>query len=324
MPPTHGHEHHSHDHDHHHGHHHDHDTHHGHHHAPASFGTAFAVGTALNVVLVAAQFGYGWLANSVALMADAAHNFGDVLGLLIAWLAVALGSRGPTLRRTYGWGRSSILAALGNAMILLVGSGAIALEAIHRLLAPEPVAGTLVMVVAGAGIVINGFTAYLFSRGHDDINIRATFQHMLADAGVSFGVVLGAGLIALTGWQWVDPAISLAIVAVIVWGSWGILREAANLAMDGVPDRIAHGDVAAYLDGLPGVMEVHDLHIWALSTTETALTAHLVRDGGTDDQDLIRTAVAGLGSRFRIGHATLQVETMDIATTCRLRPAEVI
>jgi len=237
---------------------------------------------------------------------------------------VALGGRGPSLRRTYGWGRSSILAALGNAMILLVGSGAIALEAVRRLLEPQPVAGGVVMLVAAAGIVINGFTAWLFSRGHDDINIRATFQHMLADAGVSVGVVAGAGLIGLTGWLWIDPAISLAIVAVIVWGSWGILREAANLAMDGVPDRIRHPDVAEYLRGLPGVVEVHDLHIWALSTTETALTAHLVRDAAADDQALICTAVAGLGSRFRIGHATLQVETMAVAEACRLRPAEVI
>ena len=295
-----------------------------HQHAPANFGTAFAVGTALNIALVVAQISYGLLANSVALLADAAHNFGDVLGLLLAWLAAFLGTRAPSLRRTYGWGRSSILAALANATILLVGSGAIAIEAARRLFDPQPVAGGMVMIVAAAGIVINALTAWLFSRGHDDLNIRATFQHMAADAGVSLGVLVGAGLIALTGWLWIDPAISLVIVAVIIAGSWGVLREAANLAMDGVPDRIAHRDVDAWLRGLPGVVEVHDLHIWALSTTETALTAHLVRDGAADDQALIRSACTGLATRFNIGHATVQVESEDLATLCRLRPAEVV
>jgi cobalt-zinc-cadmium efflux system protein len=315
---------HDHGHDHHHHGHEGHDGHGHHQHAPASFGAAFAVGAALNIGLVAAQFIYGWLAGSVALMADAAHNLGDVLGLLLAWLAVALATRRPSLRRTYGWGRSSILAALANCVLLLVSAGMIALEALHRLAEPVAVAGGTVMVVAGAGIAVNGFTAWLFSRGHDDINIRATFQHMLADAGVSLGVVAGAVLIGLTGWMWLDPAISLAIVGVIVWGTWGVLRQSMDLAMDAVPASVPHEAVGGYLRGLPGVVEVHDLHIWALSTTETALTAHLVRDGGTDDQALIRVAVAGLDSRFRIGHATLQVETMAVAEACRLRPEEVV
>jgi len=324
----------SHDHDHHHhdqhqrdhhDHDHDHDHGHGHHHhAPAAFGAAFAIGAALNVALVAAQFAYGILAGSVALLADAAHNLGDVLGLLLAWLAAALATRAPSLRRTYGWGRTSILAALANAVILLVSCGAIALEAAHRFLDPAPVQGATVMAVAAAGIVVNGLTAWLFSHGHDDLNIKATFQHMLADAAVSFGVVIGAGAIMLTGWLWIDPVISLAIVAVIVWGSWGTLREATHLAMDGVPRRIAHADVAAYLATLDGVTEVHDLHIWALSTTETALTAHLVRDDAAAGHEIILAATAGLAARFRIGHATLQVETPELAAACRLRPAEVI
>jgi cobalt-zinc-cadmium efflux system protein len=260
----------------------------------------------------------------VALLADGAHNLGDVLGLLLAWLAAWLAGRAPSLRRTYGWGRFSILAALINAMVLLIGSGAIAVEAFHRLAAPRPVAGGLVMAAAAAGIVVNGVTAWLFSRGHEDLNIRATFLHMAGDAAVSAGVLVGAGLIGLTGWLWIDPALSLAIVLLIVWGSWGVLREAAHLVVDGVPPRIAETEVRTWLGTLPGVVEVHDLHIWALSTTQTALTVHLVRDSGADDQALIRGAAEGLGERFRIGHVTIQVETEAAAASCRLRPAEVI
>ena len=307
-----------------HDHHYDHDHHDPHHHAPATFGAAFAIGASLNTALVAAQLLYGWRANSVALLADAMHNFGDVVALLLAWGAAILGRRLPSARRTYGWGRSSILAALINAAVLLVSVGAIAVEAIHRLRNPAPVDGATVMMVAAIGIAINGFTAWLFSRGHDDLNVRAALLHMAGDAAVSAGVLVAAALIGLTGWLWLDPLTSLVIVAVIAASSWGVLRQSANLAMDGVPDGIAHADVEAYLRALPGITEVHDLHIWALSTTETALTAHLVRAEPTDDARVIQDATGGLAVKFRIRHATLQIETTDIAAACRLRPAHVV
>ncbi|MBC7636555.1 MAG: cation transporter [Acetobacteraceae bacterium] len=298
--------------------------HHGHDHTPKSFGTAFAVGTALNLGLVIAQVIYGLAANSVALLADAAHNFGDVLALLLAWGAAWLGRQSPSARRTYGWGRSSILAALINAVVLLVSAGAIAVEALYRLQEPGPVGGMTVIAVGVAGIAVNGITAYLFSRGHDDLNIRAAFLHMAYDAAVSLGVVLAAGGILLTGWLWLDPLASLVIVAVIILGTWGTLRDAVNLAMDGVPPRVAHRDVQAYLQGLPDVIEVHDLHIWGLSTSQIALTAHLVRAETGDDQAMIQAAVQGLKQKFAIDHATLQVETVSSAEICALRPAHVV
>ena len=316
-------DHHPHDHpahDHHHGGH----DHGAHRHAPAQFGTAFAVGTALNVGLVAAQVVYGLAAHSMALLADAAHNAGDVLGLLLAWGAVLLTRLRPTARRTWGWGRSSILAALINAVVLLMSVGAIAVEALRRLAEPAPVAEITVMVVAGLGILVNGATAWLFARGHDDLNIRAAFLHMAGDAAISAGVVLAAALILLTGWLWIDPLASIAIAAAITLTTWGLLRDAVNLAVDGVPANIAHGEVETWLRELPGVVEVHDLHIWGISTTQAALTAHLVRAEEVDDQQLITTACHGLGARFRIGHATLQVESLAVAASCRLRPDHVV
>lgn len=316
--------------DHHHDHdHHDHD-HHGHHHghahshAPASFGTAFAVGAALNIALIAAEVGYGLAAGSVALLADAAHNFGDVLALLLAWGAAILARRRPSARRTYGWGRFSIGAALVNAMVLLVGAGMIAVETFDRLAHPAPVGEITVMLVAAVAIVVNGGTALLFLRGHDDLNIRATFQHMAADALVSLGVVLAAAGIWLTGWLWLDPLASLLIVAIIIIGTWGTMRDAANLAMDAVPAGIAPDAVAAHLRALPGVVDVHDLHIWALSTTQTALTAHLVREPGADDQALLQQACHELEAHFAIHHSTIQMETAESAALCKLRPEEVI
>ncbi|MCW3477206.1 cation diffusion facilitator family transporter [Limobrevibacterium gyesilva] len=310
-----------------HGHDHDHAPHghdHHHHHAPADFTAAFAIGAALNIGFVAAETVYGVTANSVALLADAAHNLGDVLGLLLAWGAAWLARRRPSRRRTYGWGRSTILAALGNAAVLMVSIGAIGVEALRRFMEPEPVAGITVMVVAGIGVAINGVTAWLFSRGHDDLNIRATFLHMVADAAVSAGVVVSAALIMLTGWLWLDPLTSILIVVTIAIGTWSLLRESLNLAVDGVPIGIPHLDVEATLRALPGVVEVHDLHIWGLSTTETALTAHLVRTDSADDQVLIDRACRTLSERYRIRHATLQVETETAAVTCRLRPDHVI
>ena len=255
-----------HDHDHH-----DHHNGHGHDHAPKDFGAAFAIGTVLNIGFVIAELVYGLAANATALLADAVHNAGDVLGLLLAWGAVVLARRVPSLRRTYGWGRGSILAALINAAVLFAGVGAIAAEAVQRLIHPAPVIAATMAWVALAGIAVNGVTAWMFSRDHGDLNIRATFLHMASDAAVSLGVVVAALLIAWTGAGWIDPAASLLIVAVVVAGTWGVLRDAVNLAMDGVPAGIAPRDVEAFLCALPGVVEVHDLHIWGLSTTETAL-----------------------------------------------------
>jgi cobalt-zinc-cadmium efflux system protein len=302
---------------------------HGHSHAPARFGAAFAIGTVLNTGIVLAEIIGGLAAGSVALLADAAHNAGDVLSLLLAWGAVLLAQRLPSVRRTYGWGRGSILAALINAIIVLIGVGAIMLEAARRFSELAPVATGIVIWVALAGIAVNGATAWLFSRGHADLNIRATFVHMLADVAISAGVVIAALLVRLTGLAWIDPAVSLLIAVAIVVGTWGLLRDALNLAMDGVPAGIMTHQVEDYLRTLPDVVEVHDLHIWALSTTETALTAHLVRAAGVADErvpgeQLVLLATRGLAEHFRIGHATLQVETQALAETCRLRPAHVV
>ena len=304
-------------HDGHHGH------HHGHSHAPVAWGRAFLLGIVLNTALVAAQLGVGAWAHSTALLADAVHNAGDVLGLVFAWLAARMAQRHPTARLTYGWGRGSILAALANASVLLVGTGAIVVEAVQRLLNPAPVAGTLVMAVAALAILINGGVAILFMRGRDrDLNIRGTFLHMAADAGVSAGVLAAAWLITLTGALWLDPVASLVISAVILVGSWRLLRDATALAMDAVPPAIDPAAVRDRLLGLPGVTEVHDLHIWALSTTSTAATAHLVTPSAASG--VVPLACALLREEFAISHSTFQLETADLAERCALRPAHVV
>ena len=293
---------------------HDHDQGHGHghhhHHAPADFGRAFAIGIALNLAYVAAEAVWGVLANSLALLADAGHNAGDVVSLGLAWLAAWLAKRAPSRRYTYGLRSSSILAALANAVLLALVTGAIAWEAVLRLLQPEPSAGVTIMAVAAVGIAINGATALMFMRGRaSDLNVRSAFQHMASDALVALGVVVTGGVLLLEPrWLWLDPAVSLVISAVIVWGTWSLLREALALALAGVPAGIDQGGVATYLAGLPGVIEVHDLHIWGMSTTETALTAHLVRPGAALDDALLAEACAELKRRFAIQHATLQVE----------------
>lgn len=263
----------------------------------------------------------GLLGGSLALLADAGHNLSDVLGLLLAWVAARLTRRLPTGRRTYGFHRGTILAALGNAMLLLVAVGAIALESIRRLIEPEPVETGLMLWVAAAGIVVNAGTALLFARGREaDLNRRGAYLHMVADAGVSAGVVAGALLIGATGWYWVDPVLGLVIAGVILWGTWGLLRESMDLAMDAVPAGIDPAAVQAFLAAQPGVAEVHDLHIWALSTTETALTAHLVRPGAGMDDAFLARLCGELRARFGIGHATLQVEGGDPAHPCALAP----
>ena len=303
-------------------HHHDH-THHHHHHA-SGHDRAFAIGAALNVGFVVAEIGFGLVANSMALLADAAHNLGDILGLLLGWGAAWLTRRPPGGRRTYGWGRSSILAALLNATILLIGVGGIGVEAVRRLVAPSAVDEPIVMAIAAVGILINGATALLFMRGRgEDINIRSQFLHMATDAAVSASVVVAGALIWITGWLWLDPVVSLGIGAVVVGATWGLLRESIDLAMDAVPNGVAQDEVGDYLASVPGVLEVHDLHIWGLSTTQTALTAHLVCNDPAAERSL-HDVTTVLRDRFGIGHATLQIETDADAALCRLRPHDVV
>jgi cobalt-zinc-cadmium efflux system protein len=309
----------AHDHDHDHG---NHD--HGHHHGPADYGRAFAIGVALNVTLVVAQAIYGVLANSVALLADAAHNLSDVLGLLLAWGATILAKRLPSSRFTYGLRSSSILAALANGAFLLLATGGIAWEAIQRFAHPEPVAGTTVIVVAALGIVVNAGTALLFMSGRKgDLNIRGAFLHMAADAVVSLGVVLAGIGIVYTGWLWLDPVTSLVIGVVIVAGTWGLLRDSVRLALHAVPEGIETERVRAYLVGVPGVAEVHDLHIWGMSTTDNALTAHLVMPTGYPGDSAVAAITEQLQHRFNIGHATIQVET-DTSHACALAPEHIV
>lgn len=295
-----------------------------HHHAPANMGRAFAIGVILNTGFVAAEVAAGLWTGSLALLADAGHNLSDVLSLLLAWGATILARRAPAGRRTYGLRKATILASLANAILLLVAVGAITSEAVRRFAQPAAIDSDIVMITASLGVLINGATALLFMRGsHDDLNVRGAFLHMAADAGVSLAVVAGAFLMARTGLLWIDPVLSLIIAGVIVLGTWSLLRDSADLAMDAAPRGIDVEAVRAYLAGLPGVESVHDLHIWAMSTTETALTAHVLRPLNSDGDQFLHAACDGLERRFKIGHATLQVET-DAAHACRLAPAEVV
>ena len=327
--------HHEHDHhDGHHGHDHGHDHNHGHDHshahrgrshshAPSTFGTAFALATLLNISLVSIQVIYGVLAHSMALLADAGHNAGDVLALLLAWASHAISRWDPTEQYTYGFRSTSILAALINATILLVVTGAIAGAAVERLFDPQPVAGLSVMVVAALGIVINAAAAWILSRGHtDDLNVHGAFLHLVADAAVSAGVVVAGLVILLTGWLWVDPLASLVISAVIVWSTWGVLRDAAKMSLQGVPPQIDPSEVRVYLRSLPAVADVHDLHIWPMSTTETALTCHLVMPQGYPETDFLDRVYIDLQSRFGIEHPTIQIERGD--RPCKLSPEHVV
>ncbi|HWH83034.1 MAG TPA: cation diffusion facilitator family transporter [Burkholderiaceae bacterium] len=312
-----------HDHGHAHGSAHDHahdDSHahgHAHHHAPANFDRAFAIGISINIAFVAVEAFYGWRADSLALLADAGHNLGDVAGLLMAWGGALAGRMRPDARYTYGWKRASILAAFANAVLLLVAMGSLAWEAIARLHAPEPIQGLTVMVVAGIGIVVNLGTALLFMRGRDDdINIRGAFLHMAGDALVSAGVVIVGALALATGWSWLDPVASLLIALVIVAGTWGLFRQSLRLMFDGVPRHIDLDAVRRALEALPGVARVHDLHVWATGTTEVALTAHLVMPAGHPDDPFFESATHQLRDRFRIGHVTLQVVREPFMNLC--------
>jgi cobalt-zinc-cadmium efflux system protein len=313
---------------HHHDHAHDHDDHAGHAHgpgghvhAPADFGKAFAIGITLNTVFVVVEAVYGYAAGSMALVADAGHNLSDVLGLIAAWVAAVLTKRAATPRYTYGLKGSSILAALFNAVFLLVAVGAIAWEAVHRLFNPEPVTEITVIVVATIGILINGITAWLFASGRNsDLNIRGAYLHMVADAAVSVGVVIAAIVIMFTGWLWIDAVTSLVICVLIVWGTWSLLRDSTAMSLAAVPRGIDPAAVRACLEKFPGVADVHDLHIWPMSTTEVALTCHLVIPSGAPGDAYLMDICARLKRDFGIEHATIQIET-DPNVACALATA---
>jgi cobalt-zinc-cadmium efflux system protein len=304
-----------------HGHHHDHGAGHVHAPAPKDFGAAFAIGTALNLGFVIIEVIYGLLANSMALVADAGHNLGDVLGLVMAWAATVLARRAPSLNYTYGLRRGTILAALANAMLLLVAVGAIAIEGVQRLIAPSEVASVTVMVVAALGVVINGVTAWLFASGRKgDINVRAAFVHMAYDALVSIGVVAAGGVIFLTGWTRLDPLVSLAIAMVILAGTWSLLRDSIGMSLDAVPAGIKPEEVEEFLKAQPGVAAIHDLHIWPMSTTDTALTCHCLMPGGHPGDEFLVRLAHQLHEHFSIGHVTIQVE-VDEHIACALEPS---
>ena len=296
---------------------------HGHHgHVPAATSRAFALGIALNTGFVAVEAFYGWLSGSLALLADAGHNLSDVAGLILAWAALAAGRLRPTERHTSGWRRGSILAAFTNAAVLLIAMGSLAWEALLRLQTPAPVAGTTMVVVAGIGVLINGLTAVLFLGGHrHDMNIRGAFLHMAADALVSLAVVIAGALYLWQGWLWVDPIVSLVIALVIIAGTWSLFRQSLHLLFDGVPAHIELGAVRTALLQLPNVRALHDLHIWALASLETALTGHLVVPRGSASHDaLLLEAGELLRARFGITHVTLQIETEDYAEACGKEP----
>jgi cobalt-zinc-cadmium efflux system protein len=307
-----------------HSHDHDHDHQHQHHH-PHSTGRAFAIGIGLNLIFVVVEWAYGVMANSLALIADATHNFGDVMGLVLAWGAMALARRPPSARFTYGLRGSTILAALGNAMLLLVATGGIAWEAIRRFDSTSAVNETVMIWVAVLGVLINTGTAMLFMRGSkSDLNVRGAYLHMAADAAVSLGVVMAGVVMLYTGWIWLDPLASLLIVTVIFVGTWGLLRDSVRLALQAAPENVNPMDVRQFLVGLPGVAEMHDLHIWAMSTTETALTVHLVMPAGHPGDEFFENVIRQIEEKFHIGHATIQIETGTSSNPCVLAPDHVV
>lgn len=308
------------DHGHGHSHGHSHGGGHGHSHAPADFGRAFLIGIVLNSVFILAEVVYGLAAHSLSLLADAGHNLSDVLGLFMAWGATALAKQPPSARYTYGLRGASIMAALGNAVFLLVAIGGIGWEAVLRLMHPQAAQGLTVMIVAGIGILVNGATAFLFMSGvKGDLNIRGAFLHMLSDAVVSLGVVIAGGVILVTGWLWLDPLVSLIIGAVILWGTWGLLRDSVKLSLHGVPPGIELQKIRALVAGRPGVSEVHDLHVWGMSTTETALSAHIVMPGGHPGDGFLHEMAHDL-EHLGVQHVTIQIEVADGGKPCHPCP----
>jgi cobalt-zinc-cadmium efflux system protein len=290
---------------------------HDHSHAPANFNAAFGIGIGLNIAFAAIEAFYGWKINSLALLADAGHNLSDVIGLVLAWGGALAGKLRPDARHTYGWKRASILAAFLNALLLLVAMGSLAWEAVHRLQSPQAVEGVTIMVVASIGIAVNTATALLFLRGRDsDLNIRGAFLHMAADALVSAGVVVAGGLALVFGWTWLDPAVSLLIAALIVFGTWSLFRQSLHLLFDGVPEGVDLHAVQTLLESLPGVDRVHDLHVWAMGTSEIAMTAHLVMPKGYADDSFLKNATEQLHDFFKIEHVTIQAVRVPFTAPC--------
>jgi cobalt-zinc-cadmium efflux system protein len=305
-----------------HDHHHDHDHHH---HGPKTHGRAFAVGIALNLGFVAVEVIYGVLSHSVALLADAGHNFGDVLGLGLSWGATALATLKPSARRTFGFRRTTIVASMANALILLFVTGGLAWESVRRLVSPEPAQGKTMIVVALVGAVVNTASALLFMAGSkDDLNLRSAFLHLASDAVLALGVAAAGGVILFTGWLWLDPGASIVLAIAILAGTWSLMRKSLNLMLDAVPEGIDPAEVKAFLCALPRVVEVHDLHIWAMSTTETALTAHLVMPGNSCEPTFIARACKELHEKFDIDHATLQIDPEEASAPCALAPDGVV
>jgi len=293
--------------------------HHGHSHGPTSYNQAFAIGIALNVGFVLVEAFFGWRAHSLALLADAGHNLSDVLGLILAWAGLWVARFRPDERHTYGWQRASIMAALVNALILLVAMGSMAWEAVHRFSSPAPIQGQTVILVAAAGVLVNGVTAWLFmSGGRSDLNIRGAFLHMAGDALVSLGVVVAGALYLWTGWLWLDPLMSIVIALLVVFGTWSLFSQSLHLAFDGVPASVDLVAVKACLAGFKGVAEVHDLHIWAIGASETAMTVHLLMPDGHPGDAFFDEVNEALHHRFDIEHATIQIELGDTGQTCRL------
>lgn len=322
---------------HHHEHDHNHDDHqhehdcgghshgHGHHHVPKSFGKAFAIGISLNLIYVIAEAAWGFWGNSLALLADAGHNLSDILALACAWVAAILSQKRPTDNFTYGYRRTSILASLTNAVILLIVTGGIIWEAIERLLHPAPVAGWTVIIVAAIGVIVNGLTAMMFVSGHkEDLNIKGAFLHMAYDALLSLAVVITGIIILFTDFNILDPIISLVVSVVIIMGTWSLLKDSVTLAVDGVPTNINRKEVESYLRALPSILDLHDLHIWAMSTTETALTVHLVSNVDHRLDDFLTVTAQQLQDKFKIGHTTIQIELQHEAESCLLANAETV
>ena len=299
--------------------------HHHHDHKTPSSGRAFAIGVLLNLGIVVTEVIYGVLSRSMALLADAGHNLGDVLGLAMAGGAAFLAQRAPTQRRTYGLRRLTLLSALANGVFLVLATGGIVWESVRRLASPEPVAAGTVMVVAASSAVVNGVSALLFLRDREhDLNVKAAFLHQAGDAAIAVGVVLSSFAVLRTGFTWIDPVASLVVSALILASTWSLLRRSIDLVLDAVPEGVDIDDVRAYLAALPLVSEVHDLHVWAMSTTETALTAHLVMPAAARDPEFLGNVCATLRTRFRIGHATLHVDPEDAREECCLAPEEVV
>jgi cobalt-zinc-cadmium efflux system protein len=290
---------------------------HHHHHALPDYNRAFAAGVILNVGFVIVEAVYGVMSDSLALLTDAGHNLSDVLGLLLAWGAAALARKRPSPRRTYGFSRATIIASVFSGLLLMGAVGAIGWEAVNRLMEPPQPSGKIIMIVAAIGVAINTVTALFFLSGRNhDLNIRGAFLHMAADAVVSLGVVISGALILFYGMNWIDPVISLVIAGVIFLSTWGLLRDSLNLAVDAVPRNVNPDAVREYLTGLPGVRALHDLHIWPMSTTDTALTAHLVMDAFPDSDHFLNDVAQALEVRFSIKHPTIQMERYDSDIVC--------